>query len=122
MWQMLLFLTQMDFFWEIPVFPQVTEIGLFGTKTAYLHLEIQSCRKYCFQKLSQFSQWSNVLYAHASVTNGFLLRYKCFYNSAERAYFEHSERISTLKNISCKKHSFLILNSHRSNYARCSCF
>jgi hypothetical protein len=44
-----------------------------------------SYRKYCFPNLTQFSQQYSVLHAPPSNTNGFLLRYKGFYNSAERA-------------------------------------
>jgi hypothetical protein len=42
------------------------------------------CRKYTFQKLTQFLQGNNVLDAPASDTSGFSLEsYMCFYNSAE---------------------------------------
>jgi hypothetical protein len=37
-------------------------------------LKSLSCRKYSFQKLTQFSEGNNVLDAPASNTNGFLLR------------------------------------------------
>jgi hypothetical protein len=33
-------------------------------------------------------------------------RYKCFFNSAEKAYFEQTDSISTLKHLHCRKYSF----------------
>jgi hypothetical protein len=43
----------------------------------------------------------------ASKTNGvfFFDRYMCFFNSAEQAYLEQSEPVSTLKNLSCRTYS-----------------
>jgi hypothetical protein len=69
----------MVIFWEIHVFLQVSWIGLFGAKRAYLQLEtfLSSCRKYFFQKLSQFTQGKNVLDVPAFTTDGFLWRVTC---------------------------------------------
>jgi hypothetical protein len=58
-------------------------IRLFVSKTAYLHLEIPSCRKFSFQKLTQFSQGNNVLDVAASNTDAFLWRDTCFFSAAE---------------------------------------
>jgi hypothetical protein len=73
-----------------------------------------SCRKYFFQKLTQFSQGSNVLgfcFLHRLFS---FERYMCFFNSAELAYLEQSEPMCTLKPLTCRSIPFKnLLNSHR---------
>jgi hypothetical protein len=48
-----------------------------GAKRAYLYLETMMFKKYSFEKLTQFSQGSNVLDAPVSNTDGFLSRDPC---------------------------------------------
>jgi hypothetical protein len=74
MYSMLLQLTQMVNFWEIPVFLHLSWVGLLGTKWTILHLEIMIWRKYSFETLSQLSQGNNAACAAASCIDGFLWR------------------------------------------------
>jgi hypothetical protein len=56
---------------------QLTLSGLFATNETFSTLKILIWRMYSFQKLTQYSQANNVLYAPASNTGGFLVRYTC---------------------------------------------
>jgi hypothetical protein len=57
---------------EIHVFREFRWIGLFGSKTAYLHLETPKLKEVFHLKLTEFSQGNNVLASLASNMNGFL--------------------------------------------------
>jgi hypothetical protein len=57
----------MVFFGEIHVFPQLSRNGPFVAKRAYHQLKHLSCRKYSFQKETQFSKANYVLYASANI-------------------------------------------------------
>jgi hypothetical protein len=74
MYYMLLQLTQMVNFWEIPVFLLLSWVGLLGTIWIILHLEIMIWRKYSFETLTQLSQGNNTICAAASNIDGFLWR------------------------------------------------
>jgi hypothetical protein len=74
MYYMLLQLTQMVNFWEIPVFLHLSWVGLLGTKWTILHLEIMIWRKYSFDTLTQHSQGNSAACAAASYIDGFLWR------------------------------------------------
>jgi hypothetical protein len=93
---MVVLLTWIVFFQEIPVFVHVSSRCLLEAKGADLHLEkpmledvflsktnkistlkSQSWRMYSFQKLTQFPQKSNVSDATASDTNGFIFSIAC---------------------------------------------
>jgi hypothetical protein len=67
----------MVFFKEIYDFLHRTSTGLFGANIAISILKHLSCRKYSFEKLTQFSQGKNVPDVPASNTYGFLLRDTC---------------------------------------------
>jgi hypothetical protein len=69
-------LTHMLFFQEIHVFHKLCWVGLFGTEPIST-LKNPSCRKFSFQKQTQFSQGNNVLDVAASNTDGFPLRDSC---------------------------------------------
>jgi hypothetical protein len=101
-------LTWMIFFGEIHVFLHLCWIYLFGANRAYLYLEIQNCRKYSFQEVSQFSQGNNELYAPAYNRNDFLWKDTCFFffNWVEYAYLDQTEPMSTLKHLRGRKYSF----------------
>jgi hypothetical protein len=71
-----LFLTQMVFFGEIHIFPQVSWIRLFQTETIST-LKNLTCRKTTFQKLTTFTEGNNVIDTSDSNTDGFLQRYTC---------------------------------------------
>jgi hypothetical protein len=73
----LLLITFILSFWEIHVFLQVSWIDLIGANKDYLHLKHLSCRKYSFQKLTEFSQKNNVLDAPASKTHSCFWRDIC---------------------------------------------
>jgi hypothetical protein len=70
----LLLLQPMVFFQDIYLFLQLRWIGLFGKKLAFVHLETSDLKDDFFQKLTQFSQWNNVLDYTASNTYVFLSR------------------------------------------------
>jgi hypothetical protein len=53
-------------------------------------------RKYSFQKQTKFAWGNKVLDAEASNTHGVLEIQMCFFISAEEAYLEQTEPISTL--------------------------
>jgi hypothetical protein len=53
----------MVFFGEIHVLLQCRVVGLFGKNEAISNMKILIFRKYSFQKLTQFTQGNNVLYA-----------------------------------------------------------
>jgi hypothetical protein len=67
----------MAFFQEIHVFLQLSQIGLFGTKCAFLPLNTPRDRQYSFPHLTQFTQRNKVLDALASNLDGFLSRDTC---------------------------------------------
>jgi hypothetical protein len=62
----------MVFFGEIHMFLQLSSIGLFIEIEPISTLKHLICRKYSFQKLTQFSQENNVLDATVSNIDGFL--------------------------------------------------
>jgi hypothetical protein len=64
-------LTYMVFSAGIYVFLQLWWIGLFGRRKPISTLRNLTCKKYCFQRDSQFSQGNNVLDAAASNIDGF---------------------------------------------------
>jgi hypothetical protein len=68
---MLLLVTHMVLFWEIQVFLPGSWLRKCASKWAFLNFEIEICRKYSFQKLTQFSLARNMLDAPASNTVGF---------------------------------------------------
>jgi hypothetical protein len=63
-----------------------------------------SCRKYSFEKLTQFLHGNNVLDASASNTDFFFPeRYICFFKLAGSAYLEQNEHLSTVKSLIGRK-------------------
>jgi hypothetical protein len=62
------------FLWEIHTFHHITWTALFGTKWVFPIFITVICRKYCFPKLTEFSQENNVLDFAASSVFGFLWR------------------------------------------------
>jgi hypothetical protein len=72
-----------SFLIEVQVFLPLSLIGLSWVTEAILHFENYDLRKYFIQKLSQFSQWHNVLDTPASNADAFLSRYMFVFNSAE---------------------------------------
>jgi hypothetical protein len=64
------------------------------------------CRKYCFQKVTQFSQENQVLDAPASNTVGCLWRDTCGSSTQlNRSFLKQRDPITTLKNPCCRKYS-----------------
>jgi hypothetical protein len=81
---MLLLLTQMVFFKGFICFFNLAEEAYLEQNEAFSTLETMICRKYSFQKLTQFSQGNNVLDAAAFSVEGFLWKGTCiFFSSAE---------------------------------------
>jgi hypothetical protein len=74
---MLQLITWMVFLGEIHVFLQLSRIGLFGAKRAYLHLETPKLEEVFLPKLTQFSLRNNVLDVAAYIIHGFLWRVIC---------------------------------------------
>jgi hypothetical protein len=68
---------------EIHEYIQLSCIDFFGTKWAFVHIEVLICMKYSFQNLIQFSQGSNVLEAAVSNTDGSLCWDTSFFHTAE---------------------------------------
>jgi hypothetical protein len=62
----------------------------------------QSCRKYYFQKLSQFSQGNNVVPAAASNIDGCFCNGTWVSSTLEKAYFHQMEPITALNNLSSR--------------------
>jgi hypothetical protein len=84
----------MVFFGEIHVFLQLTKIFLFGTRKPIPSLKNLSCRRYSFQKLTEFSQGNNVLYGEANTIDGFLCSYWNKYSLSPPSKTSNAERIS----------------------------
>jgi hypothetical protein len=79
---MLRLLAQMVFFGENHVFLQLSaEYAYLCQRELISTLKNLSCRRYSFQKLTQFSQGNNVLDFPASNTDGSLESYMSFLNS-----------------------------------------
>jgi hypothetical protein len=57
--------------------PHLAEFAYLEQTEPISTFKILSCRKYSFQKLTQFSQGNNVLENPASNTDGFLSRHTC---------------------------------------------
>jgi hypothetical protein len=98
---MILLLTQMVFFRDVYVFLQLAGWAYLEQTEHFSTLETLICRKYTFQKLTQFLQGNNVLDAPACDTSGFLSR-DTFLQLSQIAYLQP---ISTLKLLSCRKYS-----------------
>jgi hypothetical protein len=73
MCSVLLLQTWMVFLWEIPVFLQLSQVGLFGIKWAFLTLKTVNCRNYSSQAPIQLSKGNIVLDARTSTMHTFLL-------------------------------------------------
>ena len=73
---------------EIHVFLQLSWIGLFGTKLAYLQHEIVICIVYYSRNLTKFSQENNALNGAVSNIDGFLEIFMSFFNSGENYFLE----------------------------------
>jgi hypothetical protein len=107
MCKMLLLLTPMVFFREIHVFFELSWKGLFGRKIACLHLQNPKLQEVLHSKTNsvltgkQCARCSCFYHRWCSFE-----RQMCVFNSAEWAYLEQSDLISTLKNVSCMKYSF----------------
>jgi hypothetical protein len=69
-------------------------------------LKNPNCRKYSFQKLTPFSQGNNVLEAAAYNKMVFFGKIHVCLHSAEQAYLEQRDPISTLKHIIWRKYFF----------------
>jgi hypothetical protein len=67
----------MVFFREIMCFLNLAEKSFLEQNERFSTLKTMICRKYSFQKLTQFSQANNVLGAAASNIVGFLWRDTC---------------------------------------------
>ena len=70
---MLLLQPWMVFFGEIPVFLQLSQVGLFGRKWAFSTLQTANCRNYSSENAIQLSKGNIVLDARASTMHTFLL-------------------------------------------------
>jgi hypothetical protein len=75
------------------------------------------CKKYSYQKLTEFSQGSHVLDVPPTNTDGFLSRDTCFFNSAVKVFLEQRDPNTILINLSCRKYSYQKLTqfSHENN-------
>jgi hypothetical protein len=65
------------------VFIQLSLTILFWQNETNDTLKIQICRNYCYQNVTQFSQWNNVLEAAVSTRDCVWEIYMCFFNSVE---------------------------------------
>jgi hypothetical protein len=74
---MLMLLTQMVFFQEIPLFFNLAEKAYLEKTEPTFTSKTMICRKYSSQKLNNFSLGNNELDAPASNTGDFLLRDVC---------------------------------------------
>jgi hypothetical protein len=98
---------QMVSFWERYVFLQLSWIGLFVTKWAFLHQENSDLQEiFLSQKMSiltgiQCTKWSCFSHTRFSME-----RYMFFFNLAEYTYLEQNEAFFTLKILICRKYSF----------------
>jgi hypothetical protein len=96
----------MLFFREAHVFLKICWIGLFGTKWVSFHLEKSKCRKYSFQKLTEFSQGNQVLDAPASNTDNILPRDTCVSSTQmKRPIWTNISLAQPLIYLTCKKYS-----------------
>jgi hypothetical protein len=112
------------FFGEIQVFLQLSWIVLLGANRAYVHLETQSCSKYSFQKLTQFSQENNALDATSYYTNGFLSRDICVTSTHQIGIFWTKWALLYLLNSDLEEVFFAKTKSILTGKecSRCSCF
>jgi hypothetical protein len=114
----------MVLFGEIHVFLQLSWFLLFGANRVYFPLEIPACRKYSFEKLTQFSQGNHVLDAPASNPNGSLSRDTCVLSTylhrpiGRRWAFFHLGNCNLQEIFLSKANSVLI----GKQCARCPCF
>jgi hypothetical protein len=105
---MLRLLPLMVFFWEIHVFLQLIWRGLFRATWAFSTVKTMICRKRSFQKLTQFLHGNNVLGAAACNIDGFLFwEIHLFLQLSWIGLFGTKWAFSTLKTLTCRKHSFL---------------
>jgi hypothetical protein len=77
---MVLILTQMVFFKGFICFFNLAEEAYLEQNEPFSTLKTMICRKYSFQKQTQFSQGNNVLDATASNIDGFLWRGSCVFS------------------------------------------
>jgi hypothetical protein len=103
---MLQILTYLVFFGEIHVFLQNSWIYLLEQAYPSSTLKLLSCRKYSFQKLSQFAWGNNVHGSHASHTGFFFSRDTCVSSSYLKSPIWNKEPFYTLKILSCRKYFF----------------
>jgi hypothetical protein len=68
------------------------------------------CRKYSFQKLTQFSLGNKALYTPASYSDGFLRGIHEFFLSSWIALLDQTEPMATLKHVCCRKYSCQNIN------------
>jgi hypothetical protein len=110
MCSMVLLLIHMVFFQEIHVYFQLIRISLFGIKWTFLHLENLICRKYSFQKLTQFSQGNNVLDSPPSNIHGFFGEIHVVLQLNWIGLFRSKWGILPLKTLIGRKYAFLKFN------------
>jgi hypothetical protein len=73
---------------------------------AFSYLKILICRKYSFQKLTQFSQGYNVIDSNSCNTHGFLSRDISVSSTWLNRPTRSKQTTSTLKHLSCRKYTF----------------
>jgi hypothetical protein len=95
------------FLGEIHALPQLSCIGLFGAKRAYLYLETPKLQEVFLSKLSQFSKGKHSATHSCLNRDGFLSRDKCVSSMLlSRPILEKNQPFSSFKCIICRKYSF----------------
>jgi hypothetical protein len=96
----------MVFLWEIPVFLQLSQVGLFGIKWAFLTLKTVNCRNYSSQTPIQLSKGNIGLDARASTMHTFLLEVHGLPLLSWIALMEEMQPIIPCKHLRFLKNSF----------------
>jgi hypothetical protein len=91
---------------EIHVFLHLIWLSIFGKIKPFSSLKILICRKYSFQKLTQFSQGSNVRGDVASNIDGFLWRDTCVLQLRQIGLLVANRANLYHKHLSCRRLSF----------------
>ena len=93
---MLLLWTLTVFFWEIHVFLQLSWIGLFGTKSGYIHLEKSKLQEVFLSKSNAFLSGEQCARWWRLYARWFYCRDTCGYSSHRKGPISNMESLSPL--------------------------
>jgi hypothetical protein len=92
------------FLYEIQVFLQLSWVGLFGTKWAFLHLENCDLLEVFISKIHPFLTGKQCARGFSFLHRWFSLeKHLSFFNSGEEDFIDQTESMSILKHQSCRK-------------------